>query len=115
MVHFPKQCEHSEKYYDDLFEYKHVILTKEMFDRIPKNKLLCENEWKGIGIKQSIGWNNYTIHKPEPHILLFRRPKGTDHKTGKIPIEVLKKIAYHKNIKVNSLLDNYCREDSTNM
>ena len=25
---------------------------------------------------------HYEIHKPEPHILLFRRPLGTDPNTG---------------------------------
>merc|ERR1719447_2452440 len=28
---------------------------------------------------------HYGIHKPEPHILLFRRPIGTNSRTGKAP------------------------------
>jgi cyclin-dependent kinase regulatory subunit CKS1 len=32
-----------------------------------------ETEWRSLGIQQSKGWIHYTIHKPEPHILLFRR------------------------------------------
>merc|ERR1719373_1180507 len=38
-----------------------------------------------MGIHQSLGWVNYLYHKPEPHIVLFRRPLGTDGRTGKAP------------------------------
>ena len=34
-------------------------------------------EWRGIGVQQSRGWEHYACHRPEPHILLFRRPLGT--------------------------------------
>lgn len=30
----------------------------------------------------SRGWEHYEIHRPEPHVLLFRRPIGTDPHTG---------------------------------
>lgn len=36
---------------------------------------MTETEWRSIGVQQSRGWIHYMIHKPEPHILLFRRPK----------------------------------------
>lgn len=29
-------------------------------------------EWRGIGVQQSRGWVHYAIHRPEPHIMLFR-------------------------------------------
>jgi hypothetical protein len=45
-------------------------------------RLLSENEWRSIGVQQSRGWQHYEIHKPEPHILLFRRPLGTNPVTG---------------------------------
>ena len=51
---------------------------------MPKNRLLSESEWRGIGVQQSRGWVHYAIHRPEPHILLFRRPLGTDPTTGKV-------------------------------
>ena len=35
--------------------------------------------------EQSRGWVHYAIHRPEPHILLFRRPLGTDPVTGRVP------------------------------
>lgn len=43
-------------------------------------------EWRNLGIQQSRGWVHYEVHKPEPHILLFRRPKGTDPNTGLPPV-----------------------------
>ena len=35
-------------------------------------------------VTQSRGWAHYEVHKPEPHILLFRRPLGTNPLTGKV-------------------------------
>ncbi|KAK0463720.1 cyclin-dependent kinase regulatory subunit [Desarmillaria tabescens] len=77
---------YSDKYSDDIYEYRHVILPKQLFKMkiIPENywnadqsalRLLSEKEWRNIGITQSLGWEHYEIHAPEPHILLFRRPK----------------------------------------
>lgn len=48
----------------------------EIASLVPKGKLMAENEWRGIGVQQSRGWVHYAIHRPEPHIMLFRRPKG---------------------------------------
>lgn len=92
MPHYPEEIEYSDKYSDDLFEYRHVILPKDLFKKIPKNKLLDELEWRNLGVQQSRGWTHYEIHKPEPHILLFRRPLGTDPVTGQVPNNVLQKI-----------------------
>ena len=47
-------------------------------------RLLSEAEWRGLGVQQSRGWSHYEMHRPEPHILLFRRPLGTDPITGKV-------------------------------
>ncbi|KXJ21350.1 cyclin-dependent kinases regulatory subunit [Exaiptasia diaphana] len=66
---------YSTKYKDDTgFEYRHVILPKTMAKKVPKDRLMTEQEWRGMGVQQSQGWQQYMIHKPEPHILLFRRP-----------------------------------------
>ena len=92
MPHYPKEIEYSEKYQDDIYEYKHALLPEELFRTIPKGKLLTEDEWRNLGIKQSRGWVHYAIYKPEPHILLFRRPLGTNPNTGEIPAEMVKKI-----------------------
>jgi cyclin-dependent kinase regulatory subunit CKS1 len=63
-----------------------VVLPKEIFKKIQtKGKLLSEPEWRALGVQQSRGWVHYEIHKPEPHILLFRRAQGTDPSTGLPP------------------------------
>lgn len=67
---------------------RHVILPKELAKTLPKTRLLTENEWRSIGVQQSRGWEHYAIHRPEPHILLFRRPLGTDPQTGAVNLEL---------------------------
>jgi len=50
--------------------------------RIEKRKLITlsfflrrvQAEWRGLGVQQSRGWVHYAIHRPEPHIMLYRRP-----------------------------------------
>jgi cyclin-dependent kinase regulatory subunit CKS1 len=99
---------YSDRYSDDEYEYRHVILPKPLFKMIPKTyfnaddpgvlRLLSEAEWRGIGITQSLGWEHYEVHgtlitcpsyilsdsplpasiAPEPHVLLFRRAKDFD-------------------------------------
>ncbi len=88
MPHFPEEIEYSDKYADTLYEYRHVILPKHIFRKLPRDRLLSETEWRNIGVQQSRGWIHYDIHKPEPHILLFRRPIGTDPMTGMPPKEL---------------------------
>eukprot|EP01084_Bolivina_argentea_P213297 362293_1 len=80
-----KDIEYSEKYCDDHFEYRHVILPKSLKSEVSRNRLMKEEEWRAIGVTQSRGWMHYMIHAPEPHILLFRRPIKTDPRTGKAP------------------------------
>ena len=84
MPHYPDDIEYSDKYYDDDYEYRHVSLPRKIFKMIPENRLLEEDEWRKIGVQQSRGWVHYEIHAPEPYILLFRRPLGTDPLTGKV-------------------------------
>ena len=66
---------YSEKYYDDECEYRHVILPKDLGKLVPRSRLMSEAEWRQLGVQQSVGWVHYMIHRPEPHILLFKRPK----------------------------------------
>eukprot|EP00667_Euglena_gracilis_P032344 EG_transcript_49359 len=81
-----RSCQHkiqySDKYDDDHNEYRHVILPKEIAKLIPKGVLLSEMEWRSLGVQQSLGWEHYMVHNPEPHILLFRRPKNLDAKVA---------------------------------
>ncbi|XP_077573228.1 cyclin-dependent kinases regulatory subunit 2 [Stigmatopora nigra] len=69
-----KEIHYSDKYNDDAFEYRHVVLPKQISKLVPASHLMTEEEWRGLGVQQSKGWIHYMIHKPEPHILLFRRP-----------------------------------------
>ncbi|KAI0310641.1 regulatory subunit of cyclin-dependent kinase [Amylostereum chailletii] len=83
-----EKIHYSDRYSDDEYEYRHVILPKPLFKMIPKQyftpddagtlRLLSEAEWRGIGITQSLGWEHYEVHAPEPHVLLFRRRKDFD-------------------------------------
>ncbi|KAL4513125.1 hypothetical protein ABPG72_017810 [Tetrahymena utriculariae] len=103
MPRFPNEIQYGEKYYDDYYEYRHVILPKQTFKTMPRDqKVLTESQWRMMGIQQSRGnnichlkidnkkyfdqnikgWVHYDSHRPEPYILLFRRPKGTDPQTG---------------------------------
>lgn len=89
---YPPEIDYSDKYADDYYEYRHVILPKDLTKKLPKGKLLTEQvpslttqEWRALGVQQSKGWVHYEIHRPEPHILLFRRPIGTDPATGLPP------------------------------
>jgi len=79
------QIAYSDKYYDERFEYRHVILPNDIAKLVPKNHLMTETEWRNLGVQQSPGWVHYMVHAPEPHVLLFRRqlPSATkENKTG---------------------------------
>ena len=52
-----------------------MILPLDVAARVPKGRLLTETEWRDLGVQQSRGWVHYMLHSPEPHILLFKRPK----------------------------------------
>lgn len=64
---------------------RHVILPKKMLKLLPEDyfdpaepgvlRILSVEEWRQLGITQSMGWEHYEVHAPEPHILLFRREK----------------------------------------
>eukprot|EP00442_Polarella_glacialis_P016415 CAMPEP_0115083976 /NCGR_PEP_ID=MMETSP0227-20121206/20947_1 /TAXON_ID=89957 /ORGANISM="Polarella glacialis, Strain CCMP 1383" /LENGTH=91 /DNA_ID=CAMNT_0002472619 /DNA_START=234 /DNA_END=509 /DNA_ORIENTATION=+ len=76
---FPTEISYSEKYNDDCYEYRHVILPKEIAYRVVQltrggSRLLEEKEWRGLGVQGSQGWAHYEYHKPEMHVLLLRRP-----------------------------------------
>eukprot|EP00037_Helgoeca_nana_P008136 m.72599 g.72599 ORF g.72599 m.72599 type:complete len:99 (-) comp18740_c0_seq1:197-493(-) len=66
---------YSNRYADLDHEYRHVILPSEVAAKVPRGRLLTETEWRDLGVQQSRGWVHYMLHTPEPHILLFKRPK----------------------------------------
>jgi len=41
-------------------------------DPLRKHNQTQQNEWRALGVQQSRGWVHYAIHRPEPHIMLFR-------------------------------------------
>ncbi|CAM9543424.1 unnamed protein product, partial [Hapterophycus canaliculatus] len=61
---------------------RHVTLPDAIASRLPLSKLISEEELRSLGVQQSYGWKHYSIHRPEPNILLFRRALGTDPATG---------------------------------
>ncbi|RZF41405.1 hypothetical protein LSTR_LSTR000119 [Laodelphax striatellus] len=67
------EIQYSDKYYDDTYAYRHVMLPPEIAKEVPRNHLMTEGEWRNLGVQQSPGWINYMIHSPEPHVILFRR------------------------------------------
>jgi cyclin-dependent kinase regulatory subunit CKS1 len=71
-----KEIDYSDKYSDDKYEYRHVILPSHLKSKLPHPmRLMTEKEWRGLGVCQSLGWEHYEIYKPELHVLLFRRLK----------------------------------------
>ena len=38
-----------------MYEYRHVILPKEIAKKVPKGRLLTEHEWRHLGVQQSLG------------------------------------------------------------
>ena len=71
---------YSDRYSDDKYEYRHVILPKPLMKYIPKQyyntdqsgtlRLLSEKEWRAIGITQSYGWEHYEVHSESTRIIL---------------------------------------------
>ncbi|XP_015776191.1 PREDICTED: cyclin-dependent kinases regulatory subunit-like [Acropora digitifera] len=57
---------------EGVYEYRHVILPKEIAAKVPK-RLMSEEEWRSFGVQMSQGWENFMRHAPEPHVLIFKR------------------------------------------
>ena len=103
MPHFPEELDYSDKYHDDLFEYRHIALPEHLYNKIKhKQGLLTEDEWRSLGIEQSRGWEHYATFQPDPNVLHFRRPLGTNPSTGEYPQDFLaKKMKYEQDSKNN--------------
>lgn len=68
---FHDNIHYSTRYSDDNYEYRHVMLPKNMLKVIPRDyfneetgtlRILLEEEWRGLGITQSLGWEHYETH-----------------------------------------------------
>lgn len=63
---------YSDKYSDDVWEYRHVILPKQLLKILPQAffdpnepsvlRILSDEQWRSIGIQQSPGWEHYEVH-----------------------------------------------------
>lgn len=42
----------------------HVVLPKALAKYLPKDRVAEEDEWRGLGIRQSPGWWNYEVRCP---------------------------------------------------
>lgn len=86
-----EQIDYSDKYADEVFEYRWVTVPRAIQHLFPQTQTLSEKEWRARGIVMSRGWVHYDHHAPEANVLLFRRPLHTDPKTGQAPPEIMKK------------------------
>ena len=48
-----KNIYYSDKYYDDKYEYRHVMLPKDLAKLVPRTHLMSEAEWRNLGVQQS--------------------------------------------------------------
>lgn len=92
-----EETDYSEKYCDDVYEYRRVTVPRAMLQVIPQGRCMEEREWRAFGITMSRGWQHYDHHSPEANVLLFRRVLGTDPKTGQIPPDMAAKVARRDN------------------
>ena len=42
--------EYSERYVDEEFEYRYVVMPREIASEMKQKKILTEEEWRGMGI-----------------------------------------------------------------
>ncbi|VCX37056.1 unnamed protein product [Gulo gulo] len=54
-----KQIYYLDKYFDEHYEYRHVMLPRELYKQVPKTHLVLEEEWRRLGVQQSLGWVHY--------------------------------------------------------
>eukprot|EP00931_Biecheleriopsis_adriatica_P026890 TRINITY_DN1627_c0_g3_i1.p1 TRINITY_DN1627_c0_g3~~TRINITY_DN1627_c0_g3_i1.p1 ORF type:complete len:164 (+),score=43.99 TRINITY_DN1627_c0_g3_i1:66-557(+) len=92
LAQWSEETDYSEKYCDDLFEYRRVTVPRGMLHLLPSGRTMSEQEWRQHGITMSRGWEHYDHHHPEANVLLFRRVLGTDPKSGRIPPEMATKV-----------------------
>lgn len=87
-----EDMDYSDKYADDVYEYRRVTVPRDMLQLFPQERCMNEFEWRRHGILMSMGWEHYDHHTPEANILLFRRVLGTNPKTGEVPFEMQQKV-----------------------
>eukprot|EP00435_Cladocopium_sp_Y103_P066354 s177_g28.t1 len=64
-IRFPKENVYSEKYQDDMYEYRHVIMNEATAHKVWMltdfmSRLMPEQEWRAVGVdQQTRGWIHY--------------------------------------------------------
>ena len=91
-----EETDYSEKYSDEVYEYRRVTAPRGMLQVFPQGRCMAESEWRSHGITMSRGWQHYDHHSPEANVLMFRRVLGTDPKTGQVPPDMAKKVRERK-------------------
>lgn len=53
MERVEKTIQYSERYSDDEYEYRHVVLPPDLAKICPRGRLLSEPEWRALGLTMS--------------------------------------------------------------
>lgn len=48
--HSENKPEYSERFSDDQYEYRYVVMPREVISKLKNKKILSEEEWRGMGI-----------------------------------------------------------------
>lgn len=75
--------QYSGRYDDAEYQYRHVLLPKQLAKFLPKDRTATSQEWSSTGIIMSPGWENYELvphQRGSKHILVFRRPRALGDK-----------------------------------
>ncbi|CAG7785833.1 unnamed protein product [Allacma fusca] len=87
-----EDIQYSDKYYDEKYEYRHVLLPADIAKMVPRTHLLSETEWRNLGVQQSPGWVNYMSHPPGNNDKGSKRVfDGTGQKTARTSCVAIQK------------------------
>ncbi|KNE59274.1 hypothetical protein AMAG_03584 [Allomyces macrogynus ATCC 38327] len=68
IMKYGEKINYSPRYADDEWEYRHVTLPRELVKYVPADRLMEEDEWRALGVQQSLGW--YTCFALSPTTLM---------------------------------------------
>ena len=72
-MNFPAEVIHGCRTRDDVYDYKTLTLTMELYMKIPRTRTLSREELAALKIAQSDGWEHYHSLPHERHILMLRK------------------------------------------
>uniref|UniRef100_A0A8C8ULA5 Cyclin-dependent kinases regulatory subunit n=1 Tax=Peromyscus maniculatus bairdii TaxID=230844 RepID=A0A8C8ULA5_PERMB len=82
------QIYYSDKYNDKEFEYRHVMLPKDIAKLVPKTHLMSESEWRNFGIQQSQGWVHYMTQELTSYCSGGHYPRSQRKEAGEPPFSL---------------------------